>query len=232
MQNGTIAGSQSQVSESGFISKVFLWMALGLAVSGAGCLWLFSQPELFKAILMNRGLFFGLIIVELGLVIALSAAIGKMNSTVAAAVFFAYSFLNGVTLSPIFYVYTQDSLVLTFAVTAGMFGLFSMYGLTTRKDLTSLRGLLMVGLIGFLLASVVNFFLQSSALMWITTYVGIAVFLGLVAYDTQKLKMMYASGLQDETSQKRLVILGALALYLDFINLFLLLLRIFGSRRN
>ncbi len=232
MENRTISTQAGQISESGFLSKVFLWMAFGLAVSAAGSYWLLSQPNLLMHVVKNQWIFFGLVIAELGLVIWLSAGAMRMSAQMATTVFLVYSFLNGVTLSPIFLVYTGASVLSTFAITAGTFFFFSLYGLTTKKDLTSMGGLMVMGLFGVILASVVNIFLKSSMLNWIVTFVAIAVFLGLIAYDTQKLKRIHAMGFESEEAQKRVVILGALALYLDFINLFIQLLKLFGKRRD
>ncbi len=232
MENRTMTTQALQVSESGFLSKVFLWMAFGLAVSAAGSFWLLSQPNLLAAVVKNQWIFFGLVIAELGLVIWLSAAAQRMSAGLATVVFLVYSFLNGVTLSPIFLVYTGASVLSTFGITAGTFFFFSLYGLTTKKDLTSLGGLMVMGLFGVILASIVNIFLKSSTLNWIVTFIAIAVFLGLIAYDTQKLKRIHATGFESEEAQKKVVILGALALYLDFINLFIQLLKLFGKRRD
>jgi FtsH-binding integral membrane protein len=230
--NQAVTRSQASVSESDFLSKVFLWMSAGLFLSAGASFWTLTQPWLMKAIFTNRLFFFGLIIAEVGLVIWLSAAAQRMSAAMATSVFLAYAFLNGLTLSAIFVVYTGGSILSTFAITAGTFFFFSVYGMTTKKDLTGLGSLAMMGLIGVILASVVNIFLKSTMLTWITTFVGIAVFLGLIAYDTQKLKAIHASGFQNEEDRKRMAILGALALYLDFINLFILLLRVFGRRRD
>ncbi len=232
MDNRTIASQSSEASVSNFLSRVFMWMGLGLAVSASGTWWLLSQPNLLMAILRNQWAFFGLAIVEIGLVIWLSVAAMRMSTVLATTVFLVYSFLNGITLCPLFLAYTGASVLNTFAITAGTFFFFSVYGLTTKKDLTSMGGLFMMGLIGVILASVVNMFLKSSALEWGITFVAIAVFLGLIAYDTQKLKRIHAMGFENAESEKRIVILGALTLYLDFINLFIQLLRIFGKRRD
>lgn len=233
MDNRTaLSRSSSEVSVSGFLSRVFLCMALGLSVSAAGSWWLLAQPELLMTVVKNQWVFFGLVIAELALVFWLSAAAMRMSAGLATGVFLFYSFLNGVTLSPLFLVYTGSSVLNTFAVTAGTFFFFSLYGLTTKKDLTTMGGLFMMGLIGVILASLVNLFVRSTALEWIITFVAIAVFLGLIAYDTQKLKRIHAMGFENAEAEKRVVILGALALYLDFINLFIQLLRIFGKRRN
>lgn len=232
MENRTLTASQAQVSESDFISKVFLWMAMGLGASALASFWLLTQPGLMRAIFTNTVLLLALVVAELGLVIWISAGLMRMSATLAASLFFVYSLLNGLTLAAIFVVYTSQSILSTFAVTAGTFLFFSVYGATTHRDLTSVGSLAMMGLIGVILASVVNLFLKSSALMWVTTFVGIGVFLGLIAYDTQKLKALHAMGFESAETQKKMAVLGALRLYLDFINLFLLLLRIFGRQRH
>ena len=232
MANQVLTQARSEASVSEFLSRVFLWMALGLAVSAAGSWWLLSQPGLFMAVVKNQWIFFGLVIAELVLVFWLSAAAMTMGTGLATLLFFAYSFLNGVTLSPLFVVYTGSSILSTFAITSGTFLFFSVYGLSTKKDLTTMGGLFVMGLIGVILASLVNLFLKSGTLDWIITFVAIAVFLGLIAYDTQKLKRIHAMGFESADAEKRVVILGALALYLDFINLFIQLLRIFGKRRD
>ncbi len=231
MDPKAIARPQDQAAESNFISSVYLWMSLGLVISAFASLWLLSQPVLMKALFTNSLLFFGIIIAEFALVVWLSAAALKMNDSLATILFCGYSFLNGITLTSIFIIYTGVSVLSTFAITAGTFFFFSLYGLTTKKDLTSVGSLAMMGLFGVIIASVVNIFLKSPVLMWVATFVGIAVFLGLIAYDTQKLKAIHAMGFQDNQMRKKTAILGALTLYLDFINLFLLLLRIFGKRR-
>lgn len=233
MQNrGTIMTSPTQLSEASFISRVYQWMSLGLVMSGAASAWLLTQPALMKAIFTNSLLLVGLVIAELALVIWLSAAAMRMSHALAVAVYLAYSFLNGVTLASIFLVYTGSSIMTTFMVTAGTFFFFSVYGMTTKRDLTSVGSLAMMGLFGIIIASLVNIFLKSPAMMWIITYAGVGVFLALVAYDTQKLKEMHAMAEHDADLGKRVAILGALRLYLDFINLFLMLLRIFGRGRD
>jgi FtsH-binding integral membrane protein len=231
MNNNSMTTSGS-VSESSFVSKVYFWMSMGLFVSAGASLWLLTQETLLKAIFGNQWVFFGLIIAEIALVIWLSAAAMRMSASLATLLFVAYSFLNGLTLTSIFLMYTGASIMTTFGITAGTFFFFSLYGATTKKDLTSIGGLCVMGLIGILIASLVNIFLHSSALMWVTTYIGIAVFLGLIAYDTQKLKAIHAMAANDAEMAKKMAILGALTLYLDFINLFILLLRIFGRRRD
>lgn len=231
MENKTIVSSDA-ASVSSFLSKVFLWMALGLAITTAGSFWLLSQPQLFSTIMKNHWVFFALVIAEIGLVIWLSSALMSMSAGLATTLFLVYSFLNGVTLSPLFVIYTGASVMTTFAVTAGTFFFFSLYGFTTKRDLTTMGGLMMMGLIGVILASVVNIFIKSSMLDWIVTFIAIAVFMGLIAWDTQKLKAMHAMGFESPQAERKMTILGALALYLDFVNLFIQLLRIFGKRRD
>lgn len=231
MENKTII-SQGVSSESSFISKVYLWMSLGLAVSAATSFGLLAQPELLRVIFGNPGILIGIVIAEFALVIWLSAALMKMSASLASTLFLVYSALNGITLTAVFLAYTGISVLSTFAVTAGTFLFFSAYGATTKKDLTSVGSLAMMGLVGIIIASLVNIFLKSPVVYWISTFIGIAVFLGLIAYDTQKLKNIHAMGFQDADVEKKSAIMGALMLYLDFINLFIMLLRIFGKRRD
>ena len=231
MDQRITTSAPSAVSESSFISKVFLWMALGLALSTASSFWLLTQPAVLKGIFGNGWALIAIVIAELGLVFWLSAGISRMSTATATSVYAVYSLLNGVTLTSILLVYTGASVMNTFMVTAGTFFFFSLYGITTKKDLTSVGSLAMMGLIGIILASLVNLLLKNSVVDMVITFIGIAVFLGLIAYDTQKLKAMYA-GVDSAQTERRLVILGALALYLDFINLFIMLLRIFGRRRD
>jgi hypothetical protein len=169
--------------------------------------------------------------VQLILVIALAAAISRVSTGMAVAMFVAYAALLGVSLSAILLYYTQASITTTFFITAGTFGVMSIFGFVTKRDLTKMGSLLIMLLLGFLLGSLLNMFLRSETIYWILTYAGIAIFVGLIAYDTQKIKRMAASGLATGRQRGGIVVMGALALYLDFINLFLLLLRIFGRSR-
>lgn len=232
MSDRISASAQANVTESSFFSKVYLWMALGLGISAAGAVWVLGQPALMKLIYTNNWVFFGIVIAELALVMWLSAGLMKMSASMAMSLFCVYSFLNGVTLSFILLVYTGASVAMTFAIAGGTFLFFSVYGATTKRDLTSIGSLCVMGLFGLILASLVNMFLKSEGMYWILTYAGIAIFMGLIAWDTQKLKHLYAVGLTDGELSKKMAIIGALRLYLDFINLFILLLRIFGRRRN
>lgn len=222
--------SQAQVQQRTIISQVYAWMAAGLLVTGAIALFTVNTPALLSLIFGSRLVFFGLLIGELLLVIGLSAMIGRISASASTAIFMLYAALNGLTMAAIFLVYTRSSIASTFFVTAGTFGAMSLYGYTTKRDLTTIGNLCVMGLIGFLLASIVNFFLRSQAIYWITTYAGIAIFVGLTAWDTQKIKRMTALGAGEEQAG-RIAIAGALMLYLDFINLFLNILRLFGSRR-
>lgn len=228
--NYTQVAREDVARENGAISQVYAWMMAGLLVTGAIASWVASTPAMINAIVGNSIIFFGLIIGEIAMVWILAANIRRMSVGLATAMFLAYSALNGLTLSVIFLAYTQASIATTFLVTGGTFGLMSLYGYTTKRDLTSMGNLLVMALIGFLIGTVVNIFWANSTLYWILTYGGIIIFVGLTAWDTQKIKHMLRQA-NDSTTIGRVTILGALILYLDFINLFLLLLRIFGDRR-
>ncbi len=213
--------------------KVFLWMTLALAVTGLTAYYVASNAGLLYAIFSSKGLFWGIIIAELALVFILSARIMKMSFATAGIMFVAYSVLNGITMASIFAVFTMESIASAFFVTAGMFGVMSFVGFTIKKDLGSFGSFFFMALIGLIIASVVNVFLGSSVLYWVVTYVGVLLFVGLTAYDTQKIKhmlMTYGDEVNDQT--QKLALLGSLSLYLDFINLFLYLLRIFGRNND
>jgi FtsH-binding integral membrane protein len=207
-------------------------MAIGLALTGFIAYYVANTPALLNLILGNQILFFGLIIAELALVFTISARVHRMQASTATALFVLYSALNGATLSFIFIVYTRASIASTFFVCAATFIACSIYGWTTKRDLTSMGGFLMMGLIGIIIASLVNLFIRSSAMHMIISYIGVLVFVGLTAYDTQNLKAMAVSQPSDvgASAVRKGAILGALKLYLDFINLFLMLLRILGNR--
>jgi FtsH-binding integral membrane protein len=214
-----------------FLARVYVWMAAGLLVTAGAAFATLSSPTLLRAVFGNKVVFFGLMIAELGLVVWLSGMVGRLSSTAAGAVFVLYSALNGLTLSVVFLAYTSASIVSTFVVTAGMFGAMSVYGLVTKRELDGLGSFAFMGLIGVVLASVVNIFLRSDAVGFVISCVGVIVFTALTAYDTKKLRMM-AMALDGASEEgKRASISGALRLYLDFINLFLMLLRFFGNRR-
>ncbi len=217
-----------------FMVKVYNWMALGLALTGIVAYYVASNEALLRYLVTHQLLFFGLIILEFVMVIALAGFVQRMSGATASGVFILYSLLNGVTLSTIFLIYARAAIATTFFITAGTFVACSAYGMVTKRDLTSWGGFLFMGLIGIIIASVVNMFVKSSGLSLAISYIGVFVFIGLTAYDTQKLKNLALSRPEniDSDTEQRGAIIGALTLYLDFINLFLLLLRIFGGSRD
>jgi len=221
-----------QDASSIFLAKVFNWMAMGLGLTGV-IAYLTASTGLARAI-VGSPLFMVLLFAELGLVFYLSARIDKIQASTAAALFVGYSAMNGVTLSSVFLAYTSSSIAGTFFITAGMFGAMALYGMVTKRDLSGLGSFLFMGLIGIIIASIVNIFLGNSGLGWMISVLGVLIFTGLTAYDVQKIKTMGEEGIleQGEAAIKKGSIIGALALYLDFINLFLMLLRFFGGSRD
>ncbi len=221
--------------EAVFMNKVYAWMSGALLITGVVAWWAATTPAFLELLFppqggINKLLFYGLIGAEIGLVFWISGRINRMTSERASLLFLIYAILNGLTLSTLFIAYTSSSIASTFFVTAGTFGAMSFYGYTTKKDLTSWGNLLFMALIGIIIASVVNIFMQSSMMYWIINVIGVLVFVGLTAYDTQKIKQM-AETMNSEEQAKKGAILGALSLYLDFINLFIYLLRFLGDRR-
>jgi FtsH-binding integral membrane protein len=208
--------------ERTFIRSVYAWMFGGLLLTAAAALWVVQSESMQRIVFPMRWI---LMLAELGLVFFLSFRITKMSAGTAASTFLVFSLLNGLTLSAIFFVYPRADIYLAFFTAAGMFGAMSVYGMVTKRDLTSWGSFFFMGLIGIIICSVVNIFLKSSALGFAISFIGVFVFLGLTAYDTQKLKS-YATAPE---LRENLAIFGALALYLDFINLFLMLLRLFGG---
>ncbi len=219
------------LDERAFIAKVYWWMAVALCLTAVVSLWTASTPALQQIILGNQIVFFGLMIGELALVFYLSFRVAKMSVQAASIAFLVYSLLNGLTLSIIFLSFTAASIASTFFVTAGTFGFMSAYGYFTKTDLTRIGNILFMALIGLVLATLVNIFWHNSILYWITTYAGILIFVGLTAYDTQKIKRIGQTLDEASDEGKKAAVIGALALYLDFINLFLMMLRLFGRRR-
>ncbi len=218
-------------SISVYLTKVYNWMAIALLFTGLAAYFTAGSEQLLQAIFGNKILFFGLIIAEIALVGYISARIQKLTTMNATLLFLLYSVLNGLTLSFIFIAYTSASISSTFLITAGTFGAMSLYGYFTKKDLTKIGNIAFMALIGIIIASVVNFFMQSSVMSLVISYLGVLIFVALTAYDTQKLKRIAMNGFHNEESMEKSAILGALTLYLDFINLFLFLLRIFGDRK-
>lgn len=210
--------------------KVYVWMTLALVITGITAYGVATSPGLLMAIMTNRMLLLGLIVAEFALVIGLSAAIHKMSLTTATLMFVVYSVLNGAMLSSIFVVFTMSSIARVFFITAATFAVMAVVGYTTKKDLTSMGKMLFMALIGLIIATVVNMFMHSTGLDLIISYVGVLVFVGLTAYDSQKIKQMLLEAEDTGETAQKLALLGSLTLYLDFINLFLYLLRIFGKR--
>jgi len=232
MQSIPLNKTRAQVRVNEFIRSVYNWMAIGLGLTGVVAFYVSNSETLMKLIFGNQLIFFGLIIGELVLVFSISARVHKMQASTATSLFVLYAALNGVTLSAIFLIYTKSSITSTFFICAATFIASSIYGMITKRDLTSMGQFMFMGLIGIVIASVVNLFVRSSGMSLIVSYIGVVVFVGLTAYDTQKLRTMALSqpdGLDSGTVRKG-AILGALTLYLDFINLFLMLLRILGNR--
>ena len=230
----SVKSSQTQVIVNEFIRSVYNWMGIGLALTGFIAYFVSNNAQIQNLIFGNKLVFFGLIIAELALVYIISARVNKIQASTATSLFIIYAALNGATLASLFLVYTSSSITSTFFICSATFVACSIFGMTTKRDLTSMGGFMAMGLIGILIASVVNMFIRSSAMNMIISYIGVIVFVGLTAYDTQKLKhmaMTQPSGLEAGVIRKG-AILGALTLYLDFINLFIMLLSVLGGRRE
>jgi FtsH-binding integral membrane protein len=224
--------SAAEIESRAFIQKVYAWMSVGLAVTGACALYMASDPRMIMALIQNKILFYGLMIAELGLVVVLSGWVKTMEVGTARLAFLFYAALSGVTLSVIFLIYTRGSIANAFFMTGGMFAVMSAYGYMTKTDLTSMGSFMLMGLIGIILASVVNWWIKSPAVEWALSIMSVIVFTGLTAYDTQKIKAMNVIGNAGTDEDTKEAISGALTLYLDFINLFLSLLRLTGRRRD
>ena len=233
--SNTLTVSQTKARQEAstvFLAKVFNWMAVGLGLTGV-IAWLTASSGLANSI-VGSPIFMILIVAELGMVFYLSARIDKIQPGTATGLFLGYAVLNGLTLSTVFLAYTGASIGGTFVITAGMFGAMAVYGMVTKRDLSGMGSFLFMGLIGIIIASVVNIFLKSSSVYWAISVIGVLVFVGLTAWDVQKIKTMGEQGImeQGEAAIRKGSIIGALALYLDFINLFLMLLRFFGGSRD
>jgi len=225
-QRSALASANDKASDALWVT--YRWMTLGLATTGLVALAVAHSPAAVDALIGNRILFYVLLFAQLGLVFALSATATRVSTAVASLMFFGYAALTGVTFSTLFLVYTASSIAGTFFVTAGAFAGLSAFGTLTKRDLSAVGRFGLFALIGIILASLANMFFHSSGLQWIITLVGIVLFAGLTAYDTQRLKEIFVRG----EASANLPIVGALTLYLDFINMFLFLLRIFGRRRD
>lgn len=230
MDSLTLQKTQVQVRVNAFVRSVYNWMAIGLGLTGLVAYSVANLPEVRNVIFGSGIVFFGLIIAQLALVFTLSARIYRMQAGTATLLFVLYSALNGATLSSIFLAYAQSSITSTFFVCSATFVACSVYGWTTRRDLTSFAGFLTMGLIGIVIAMVINIFLQSSGLQLAISILGVLIFAGLTAYDTQRLKMMYNHVAGTDFAGK-MIVMGALSLYLDFINMFTFLLQFLGDRR-
>jgi FtsH-binding integral membrane protein len=228
--NNFLTQDEIRAEQASFMQKVFGWMAAALAITALTAMYVASNLNLVEIIIGNKIVFYALIFGELGLVVWLTSAMRTMSSTTATMLFFAYALMNGLTLSVIFLVYTADSLAGTFFISGGMFMAMSAFGYFTKRDLTSWGSLLFMALIGIIIATVVNMFWKNDMFQLIISYIGVVIFVGLTAYDTQKIKEMHLENADSETQSKG-AIMGALILYLDFINLFLYLLRIFGRKK-
>ena len=234
MDSVSVKQTRSQALVNDFVRSVYNWMAIGLGLTGVVAFAVANSPAMLQLVYGNQILFFGLIIAELVLVFSISARVSRMQASTATGLFLLYAGLNGITLSFVFIVFTKASIASTFFVCAATFVACSIYGWTTKRDLTTIGSFLFMGLIGIIIASVVNLFVKSSAVATIVSYVGVLVFVGLTAWDTQKIKTMAMSqpdGIEAGVIRKGAII-GALSLYLDFINLFLMLLHILGASRE
>ena len=232
MENISVQYSESTMAaeQQRFMVRVYNWMTAGLVVTAGVAYSVATSPTLVQAI-ADPWILFPLFIAQIGLVFWLASRVMQMSAAQATGVFMLYSALTGVTLSFVFLAYTAASLTSTFLVTAGTFGAMSFYGYTTKRDLTAMGSFLFMGLIGIIIASLVNFFMQSPMIYWLVTYAGVLIFVGLTAYDTQRIKEMNILGNEGTEEDTKEAVRGALTLYLDFINLFLMLLRVMGNRR-
>ena len=210
--------------------KVYVWMTFALALTGFTAYGVATSPGIITALYSNSILLWGLVIAEFAIVFGVSAAINRLSLTTATLLFVLYSVINGALFSSIFLVYTMSSIASVFFITAGTFGVMALVGYTTKKDLSSMGRILFMALIGIIIATIVNIFLKSSGLETIVSYLGVLIFVGLTAYDTQKIKNMLLMAPDAGEAAQKIALLGALTLYLDFINLFIYLLRIFGRR--
>lgn len=227
----TITIERKKSAQLAVFRKVYIWMTLALCITGLTALIIANNNDIMYSLLLNEAMFWGILIAELVLVFVLAGRIHKLSMGTATFLFILYSILNGITMSLIFIIYTESSIASTFFVTAGTFGAISIYGYATKKDLSSWGSILIMGLIGIIIASIVNIFMASETLYWIISYAGVLIFVGLAAYDTQKIKKAILDpNVEVNESLSKVALMGALELYLDFVNLFLHLLRIMGNR--
>lgn len=240
MYEKNISNQYNRMTEAGtttfpaLMRSVYLWMTLGLVMTGFTAALVAGNPEFVYALVTNQLLFWGIAIAELGLVVWLTAAAAKMRFSTMGILFALYCVLNGLTMSLIFVVYTQESIAQAFFVTAGTFGAMSLVGFFIKRDLSGLGRILLMLLVGLIIATIVNIFLHNGALAAILNYVGVIIFVGLTAYDTQKIRNWFeaAETCDDKETMGKMALMGSLTLYLDFINLFLYMLRFFGRARD
>lgn len=229
-QSVATSEEKAAVAFPALMRKIYVWMSMALVITGLTAWIVAHNASLLNLIYGNSAVIWILFIAEIGLVIGLSAAIHKLSLPVATLMFVIYSILNGAVFSSIFLVYTMSSIATVFFITAGTFAAMSVFGYVTKKDLTSMGKFLMMAVIGLIIATVVNLFMKSSGMSMIISYAGVLIFVGLTAYDTQKIKNMCLQAPDTGETMQKLALLGALSLYLDFINLFIYLLRILGNR--
>lgn len=219
---------QDTALQASLVQRVFIWMAMGLAITGLTSYLTFSSNLLY----VIAPYMWGLLIAEFALVWAIGGLINRISFSTATILFAVYSAFNGLTLSTIFAVYTMESIASTFLISAGTFAATAFFGYVTKRDLSKMGSILFMALIGLIIAGVVNIFLKSSMLSFVTSIAGVLIFTGLTAWDMQKIKMFFAEAYEDNETVKKYSVLAALNLYLDFINLFLFLLRLLGNRRG
>lgn len=230
--NELVRNYASKTAQTALFRSVYLWMTLALVITGFVAMYVAKSYTLIEMIAQNSIMFWGLLIAEVALVMYMSARIHRISFTTATLLFIAYSILNGVTLSILFLVYTLSSIATTFFITAGTFGAMALFGYVTKKDLTRIGSLCGMAVIGLIIAMVVNMFLHNSMMDLIISCIGVLVFVGLTAYDSQKIKrMLTGDDIEVNETTQKIALMGALTLYLDFINLFIYLLRLFGERK-
>lgn len=226
------SNTASRAAQSSLMRSVYVWMTLALVITGLTAMYVAKSMTLIQLMMENSLFFWGLLLAEVGVVVYLTARIHRMAFSTATVLFILYSLLNGVTLSVLFLVYTFSSIATTFFVTGGTFGTMALFGYVTRRDLSRIGSLCIMGVIGLIIASVVNFFLHNSVVDLVISCAGVLVFVGLTAYDAQKIKrLLTAEGMEVNETTQKIALLGAMTLYLDFINLFIYLLRLLGDRK-
>lgn len=231
-RSNELVKNYAKTASATLFRRVYLWMTLALTITGFVALYVARSYTFLEIMLQNNLMFWGILIAEVALVMYLSARINRISFTTATLLFIAYAILNGVTLSTLFIIYTTSSIASTFFITAGTFGAMALIGSFTRKDLTKLGSICLMGVIGLIIASLVNLFLHSSMMTLIISYIGVLLFVGLTAYDAQKIKRLLSGDeIEVNDNTQKIALLGALTLYLDFINLFIYLLHILGDRK-